>query len=70
VHRYNPELSDFAVKATFVTFDIQCISLSGDVQFTAGAGLPIPRHKKFTFVPGSMLNDSFSGLLTDAASKK
>ena len=68
VHRYDPELLASAVKVAFVRFDIQFITPSVDVQFTVGAGLPIPRHKKFTSSPGSTLNDSFPGLMTDAAS--
>lgn len=68
VHRYNPELPDSAIKVTFVRFDSQCISSSGDVHFTVGAGLPIARHKKFTSVPDSTVNETFAGPVTEAAS--
>ena len=68
VHRYKPELPVFAVKVTFVIFDIQSMSLFGDVQSTVGAGLPIPRHENFTSVSGSRVRETFAGLMTAAAS--
>jgi len=61
VHRYNPELPNSAVNVTFVRFDIQGISLSGDVQFTVGVGLPIARHERFTNVLGTTGIETFAG---------
>ena len=72
VHRYDPELLAAALKVAFVRFDIHFISLSVDVQFTVGAGLPIPRHKKITSCPSVtvLLTVSFPGLMSDGASLK
>ena len=70
VHRYVPELLGSALKETLVRFDIHFTSLSEDVHFTVGSGLPIPRHERITSFPSILVSVSFSGLMNDGASLK